>query len=80
MGELSWWHWLIVIGVAVLLFGAKRLPDAARSLGQSTRILKAELRAEDRSDAPAPPPAPPQAADPQPAAPRTAADAPPPGS
>ncbi|NMI01036.1 Sec-independent protein translocase subunit TatA [Pseudonocardia acidicola] len=47
MGELSAWHWLIVIGVAVLLFGAKRLPDAARSLGRSTRILKAELRADD---------------------------------
>ena len=46
MGELSPWHWAIVIGVAVLLFGAKRLPDAARSLGRSARILKAELRAD----------------------------------
>lgn len=45
MGELSPWHWLVVIGVAVLLFGAKRLPDAARSLGRSARILQAELRA-----------------------------------
>ena len=59
MGELSWWHWLIVIGVAMLLFGAKRLPDAARSLGQSTRILKAELRADaDERTAPTAPPAP----------------------
>ncbi|MBN9111525.1 MAG: Sec-independent protein translocase subunit TatA [Pseudonocardia sp.] len=80
MGELSWWHWLIVIGVAVLLFGAKRLPDAARSLGQSTRILKAELRAQDGSDAPAPPSAPPQPAAPQPATPQPATDAKPPGS
>jgi twin arginine-targeting protein translocase, TatA/E family len=46
MGELSPWHWLVVIAVAVLLFGAKRLPDAARSLGRSARILKAELRAD----------------------------------
>jgi sec-independent protein translocase protein TatA len=52
MGELSPWHWAVVIGIAVLLFGAKRLPDAARSLGRSARILKAELRA----DAPAPAP------------------------
>lgn len=51
MGEMSPWHWAIVIGVAVLLFGARRLPDAARSLGRSARILKAELRA----DAPTPP-------------------------
>jgi len=48
VGELSGWHWLIVIAVFVLLFGARRLPDAARSLGRSTRILKAELRADDR--------------------------------
>lgn len=47
MGELSPWHWLIVIAVAVLLFGAKRLPDAARSLGRSARILRAELSAPD---------------------------------
>jgi sec-independent protein translocase protein TatA len=52
MGELSPWHWAIVIGIAVLLFGAKRLPDAARSLGRSARILKAELRA-DTPTAPA---------------------------
>jgi sec-independent protein translocase protein TatA len=50
MGELSAWHWLVVIGVFIVLFGAKRLPDAARNLGRSTRILKAELRA----DAPEP--------------------------
>ena len=56
MGELSGWHWLIVIGVAVLLFGARRLPDAARALGQSTRILKAELHAP--GPAPSPPGAP----------------------
>ncbi|HEV7469859.1 MAG TPA: Sec-independent protein translocase subunit TatA [Pseudonocardia sp.] len=57
MGELSAWHWLIVIGVFVLLFGAKRLPDAARSLGRSSRILKAELRADAPEPAPATPPA-----------------------
>jgi sec-independent protein translocase protein TatA len=49
MGELSPWHWLIVIAVVVLLFGAKRLPDAARSLGRSARILRAEMQA-DRED------------------------------
>lgn len=43
MGELSPTHWLIVILVAVVLFGARRLPDAARSLGRSARILKSEI-------------------------------------
>lgn len=44
MGALSPTHWLIIVGVVVLLFGAKRLPDAARSLGRSARILKAEVK------------------------------------
>jgi len=44
MGALSPMHWLIAIGVLVVLFGAKRLPDAARSLGRSARILKAEVK------------------------------------
>jgi sec-independent protein translocase protein TatA len=44
MGSLSPWHWLILLGVGVLLFGAKRLPDAARSLGKSMRIFKGEMK------------------------------------
>jgi sec-independent protein translocase protein TatA len=44
MGELSPWHLLILAGVFVLLFGAKRLPDGARSLGRSLRIFKTEVK------------------------------------
>lgn len=44
MGELSPWHLLIVAVVFVALFGYRRLPDAARSMGRSLRILKTELR------------------------------------
>ncbi|MEU9133796.1 Sec-independent protein translocase subunit TatA [Kitasatospora sp. NPDC048540] len=36
------WHLLLLIAVVVLLFGSRRLPDIARSLGRSLRILKAE--------------------------------------
>ncbi|MCT9932270.1 Sec-independent protein translocase subunit TatA [Planotetraspora sp. A-T 1434] len=42
MGEFSVWHWLIVALVLVMLFGAKRLPDTARSLGQALRLFKKE--------------------------------------
>jgi len=42
-GALSPTHWLIIVGVLVVLFGAKKLPDAARGLGQSMRIFKAEV-------------------------------------
>lgn len=44
MGSLSIWHWLIVLVVLVVLFGAKRLPDASRSLGRSLRIFKSEMQ------------------------------------
>jgi sec-independent protein translocase protein TatA len=38
-------HIILVVLVCLLLFGSKRLPDAARGLGKSMRILKAEARA-----------------------------------
>jgi sec-independent protein translocase protein TatA len=44
MGTLRPWHIAIVVVVLILLFGAKRLPGAARSLGRSMRILKAETK------------------------------------
>jgi sec-independent protein translocase protein TatA len=45
MGEFSPWHLLIVAAVFMLLFGANKLPQMARSVGQSMRIFKAEIRA-----------------------------------
>jgi sec-independent protein translocase protein TatA len=56
MGELSPWHWAVVIIALVVIFGARRLPDAARSLGRSARILKSELRANDDAAPAATPP------------------------
>ena len=35
---------ILILVVLVLLFGAKRLPDAARSLGRSMRIFKSEVK------------------------------------
>ena len=37
-------HLLLVLLVFIVLFGAKRLPDSARSLGQSLRIFKCEMK------------------------------------
>ncbi|MFD8571540.1 Sec-independent protein translocase subunit TatA [Streptomyces sp. NPDC057694] len=39
------WHLLILGLVIILLFGSKKLPDTARSLGKSLRILKSETQA-----------------------------------
>ncbi|WP_064485520.1 Sec-independent protein translocase subunit TatA [Pseudonocardia sp. HH130629-09] len=44
MGAVSPTHWLVVLVVLVLLFGAKKLPEMARSVGRSSRILKSEMR------------------------------------
>jgi sec-independent protein translocase protein TatA len=38
------WKILIVAVVLIVLFGSKKLPHAARSLGQSMRILKKEVQ------------------------------------
>jgi sec-independent protein translocase protein TatA len=38
---------LIIVGVLVLLFGSKKLPDTARGLGRSLRIFKSEIKASD---------------------------------
>ena len=45
------WHLLLVALVCILLFGSKKLPDAARGLGKSMRILKSEARAMKTDDA-----------------------------
>lgn len=37
-------HILLLLIVVVVLFGAKKLPDSARSLGKSMRIFKSEMK------------------------------------
>ena len=44
------WELILVVLVIMVLFGAKRLPDASRSLGRSMRILKAETKGLRDSD------------------------------
>ncbi|WP_315097628.1 Sec-independent protein translocase subunit TatA [uncultured Cellulomonas sp.] len=53
--NISAWHVIIVLIVVVLLFGAKRLPDLAQSVGQSMKIFKREVKDLRDDDAPAGP-------------------------
>ena len=66
-GNLSGPTLLVILFIVLLLFGAPKLPGLAKSLGQSMRILKKEVRS-DNADAPAAdsaaPTAPPAAAPP----------------
>lgn len=50
MPNLRPWEILIIVALILLLFGAKRLPDAARGLGRSLRIFKAETKAMHTDD------------------------------
>jgi TatA/E family protein of Tat protein translocase len=43
-------HILLLLIVVVVLFGAKRLPDSAKSLGKSMRIFKSEMKDGDKKN------------------------------
>ena len=43
-GLFEGWHIIILLVLLVVLFGFKRLPDAARSIGRSMRIFKSEVQ------------------------------------
>jgi sec-independent protein translocase protein TatA len=47
-------HLLLVLVVVVVLFGSRRLPDAARGLGRSMRIFKSEVKQMKDDDEPRP--------------------------
>ncbi|MER5912949.1 Sec-independent protein translocase subunit TatA [Streptomyces sp. NPDC001982] len=68
---------ILILVVIILLFGAKKLPDMARSLGKSARILKSEAKAmkEEGSSNASAPAAPPNTGE-QPPAQRTIQAAP----
>ena len=44
MRALEPWHLIVLLVVVLILFGGKRLPDAARGLGRSMRIFKSEVK------------------------------------
>jgi sec-independent protein translocase protein TatA len=52
LSNLTGWHFLIILVVILLLFGAPKLPGLARSLGQSMKIFKNEIKS-DTVDEPA---------------------------
>jgi len=52
--DIGWPEIAIIAVVVLVLFGSKKLPDAARSLGKSMRIMKTEIKGLHDDDAPAP--------------------------
>nr|WP_042192010.1 Sec-independent protein translocase subunit TatA [Kibdelosporangium sp. MJ126-NF4]CEL20427.1 Twin-arginine translocation protein TatA [Kibdelosporangium sp. MJ126-NF4]CTQ97652.1 Twin-arginine translocation protein TatA [Kibdelosporangium sp. MJ126-NF4] len=52
MGNLGPTELIIIAVVIILLFGAKKMPDMARSLGRSMRIIKAETKGMKQDEQP----------------------------
>jgi len=50
-------HWWVILIIVVLLFGAPKLPALAKSMGQSMRIFKNEIKTGKEEDAAAAAPA-----------------------
>lgn len=53
MPNLRGWEIFILLAIVLLLFGSKKLPDAARGVGRSLRIFKAETKGLMDDDQPA---------------------------
>jgi sec-independent protein translocase protein TatA len=53
LGNLRGMEWIILLLIVLLLFGARKLPDLARSVGKSMKIFKSEVK--DLKDEPAAP-------------------------
>ncbi|WP_207458691.1 twin-arginine translocase TatA/TatE family subunit [Azospirillum sp. SYSU D00513] len=67
MGFTSIWHWVIVLVIVVLFFGAGKLPKVMGDVAKGVKSFKAGLRDDDETDGAAKPlssqPAPGVAAD-----------------
>ncbi len=44
MGELSLWHWLLVLAIALLLFGTTKFAAVGKGLGEGIRNFKAAMK------------------------------------
>lgn len=42
--RLQGWEWIIILAIVLLLWGAPKLPGLAKSLAQSMRIFRKEMK------------------------------------
>ena len=47
MGRIGFWELLIILVIVMLIFGAGRLPQIAKSIGESVRIFKKSMDEKD---------------------------------
>ncbi len=47
MGTFSIGHWLVILAVVVLLFGAKKIPELAKGVGQGIKDFKKAIKEDE---------------------------------
>ena len=47
MAGLKGWEWLIILAIVLLLWGAPKLPGLAKSMGESIRLFRKEVKSTD---------------------------------
>ena len=52
MGQLGAPELMVILGIAVLLFGGKKIPEVAKGLGEGIRNFKNALKSEDKATTP----------------------------
>jgi sec-independent protein translocase protein TatA len=60
MGSLSIWHWIIVIGVVLLLFGRGKISELMGDVAQGIKAFKKGMSEDEVAKTDAPPPADPK--------------------
>lgn len=50
MGSFSITHWLVVLAVIVLLFGAKKIPELAKGVGKGIKSFKKEISDDEQNE------------------------------
>jgi len=55
MGELSIFHWLVVLAVVLLLFGGRKIPEVMKGLGEGIRSFKDGMSGANQAPPAAPP-------------------------
>ena len=51
MGSLGMTELMLILGVAVLMFGGKKIPELAKGLGEGIKNFKHALKEDDKKDA-----------------------------
>ncbi len=52
LGRISWIEIIIIVVILLLFFGARKLPDLARSMGEAAKELRKSMAKDDEEDQP----------------------------